>query len=281
MEVPLRIDVCCFYGAFGTSNHTLTGLRKHRETSRLDRMLVAPIGAASASVGGEDRQEPDANTDVLQLHRLEPQCEAWYWARPTAADHDIHALAGALQSEAFRGVFLAPEMNDFALDDRHLNPLLEVCARVDTPVMVWVGERADARPTRLLTWMNGLTARVTWILHGGAKPNLRRETAEVARRIAARRDGRVYVTTAGGDLAGIQLFVEKLGAKRILLGTGGGGEYAEDVLRPATQLRELRAGLSDESFAAICGENASGLFANWLFDGGKTAGKSAVAVQAQ
>ena len=255
----MRIDACAFLGDFGALRYTPRGLVRHIESCELDLALVAPISAAGDSIGGENADEPAANCGALDLSRVEPRCRALYWVRAGQQDSNALAIAGALSSEPFVGVVLAPGLNDFELTDPEVEPLMIVCARLSVPAIVILGESEAAGPFAAGQFAKAYS-RVPVILMGGARPEMVKETVEVIRRSASREDSRVFVATEGADFSGVQSLVNKIGAKRVIFASGAGVEENDVQARTSELVRAIGRGYSPAVSDAIFWRNAFSIF---------------------
>lgn len=255
----MRIDIGGRIGSLGDLHYTAAALARDVEACRLDCVLVANIAAASDSVGGENRDEADANWETLRVCEHNPRLRPLYWARPGQVDHNLFAVAGALAHEPFVGVVLSPEHNDLALTDPDLAPLIQVCARLRLPIVVPVGggPRAGAAAVVAAARAN---PKVSWVLHGGTQPPHHQVTADLLRRVGGDSDAHIFVDTAGCPSDRLVPLLRAVGTHRILFGSDAGNAAPNARGIAPNQIQVLQQDLAPDIFQQVMGDNAARIF---------------------
>jgi predicted TIM-barrel fold metal-dependent hydrolase len=257
----MRIDIGGKIGRFGDLNYTESGLARHAATCKLDHICVANVAAASASVGGEDCHEADANTAVLELARLHPRYLPLYWLRPGQVDHNPYAVAGALSTEPFAGLMLAPEWNDFALDELNVAPILKVAQRLRLPVFVQLGTGLRAGTSAVLAIARRYP-RIRWVLRGGTSRPLFQATVDLFRRTPNDGDVQIFVDTCGLDPDRVVPLIRAVGADRILFATDAGLETEAARVAGFELFHAIERAIPGESARKILGDNAAAVLEN-------------------
>lgn len=255
----MRIDTGGSWGRLGDQCFTEMGLARHAQECRLDLILVAHIGAASESVGGEDLHEADANAAILDLCRHDPRLAPLYWLRPGRPDHNLNAVAGALSSEDFCGVVLAPELNDFSLHDAAVDPLLRLCLRLNLPVLVRAGCSARAGPATIAA-LASTCPRLPILIQGACTEYLARSTiAAIAR---ARADGHhsLKVDASDCDPESLLSLIKSIGADAVVFGTACGIDDANRRAAAAKLLSIMHDRLPPDDVRTILGASALQMF---------------------
>lgn len=257
----MRIDIGGRLGRFGDLNYTESGLARHAATCNLDHICVANIAAASHSVGGEDCHEADANAAVLQLAELHQRYMPLYWLRPGQVDHNAYAVAGALSTEPFAGLVLAPEWNDFALDEPNLAPVLKIAQRLKLPVFVQIGAGSRASTGAVLGIARAFP-KIRWVLRGGTVPDHFQATVDLLRRVPSDSDLQLFVDTAGCLPDRIVTLVRSVGVERILFATDAGLEADAARMSGLELTHAIQNAVPGDAARKIMGANAQGLLSN-------------------
>lgn len=234
--------------------HTYAGL------CGLDYVLVANGAAASTHGGGTNLDEATANGAALEASRKHRRLLPLYWARPGERDSYVHALAGALASEPFVGLFLSPAENGYDVTDKLLDPYIDVLTTAERPCVIRVSDDSRSRPAQI-----GVLAKrhpdVAFVLCiCAAKPELRAEALDVIRRSWQSQDAQMYLDTSHADGNGVRTAVRALGAERVVYGTDALRHGESHVPRHIALLDELRKSLAAEEFRLVAGANAARLF---------------------
>ncbi len=255
----MRIDVHGHLGTFGDVAYSVAHLKEHAARCGLDAVFVSNISAASRTVGGEDQHEPDANYACLDTCDKYAQFAPLYWVRPGGPDCNLAAFAGALVSGSFGGAFLSPGLNDFDISSDLLEEHLRVAARLDVPVMIEVGEGDRSSPIQIYATARR-HPRVAFILVGGLRSARLGDTTNVISRAAEREDARLFADTTDAAPADTVSAIARVGADKVLFGTGGGANRPGEIEHAMQMLTTLEEKLSRNDFAAVVGDNAARIF---------------------
>lgn len=254
----MLIDVHAHFGRLGKREYSEEALKRYAAECQLDRVLVSNISAADADAGGVGTEEPDANLATLRLAQETPAVAPVYWLRPGHLDHSLYALAGALDSEPFAGVFLAPLLNNFTWSAELLTDELRVLEQAQRPVLASCGRRNGAKPSDL----HALAARhpgLAFVFCCGTDVHWA-DYIDCIRRAKDRNDARLYLSTAHATVEEVVNAVRLLGAEHVLFGTDAAVHGAEHGGRIAQLLTDLRDALAGSDYSRITGENAEQLF---------------------
>lgn len=255
----MLIDVHAHVGRLGKREYSHEVLKRYADECQLDRVLVSNISAADPDAGGAGVEEPDANLATLKLAQDAPVVVPVYWLRPGHLDHSLYALAGALDSEPFAGVFLAPLLNNFTWSAELLSDELRVLEQAQKPVLASCGRRNGAKPSEL----HALATRhpgLAFVFCCGTDVHWA-DYIDCIRRAKDRNDARLYLSTAHASVEEIVNAVRLLGAEHVLFGTDAAVHGAEHGAQVAQLLTDLRDALAGSDYSKITGENAEQLFA--------------------
>lgn len=232
-------------------------------TSGAERVLVANLAAARVDSGGSDADEPTANLATIELARREPSAAPLYWVRAGRFDSSLHAIAGAFAAEKVWGAFFAPEWNGYRIDDDLVEPYFELFARLGRPVLVRTSPSVAARPDRVYA-MARRYPRLPVVLCNGAADVHLRETVDVVQIAEERNDANLYLETSGSSVGDIVPVIRKVGAERVLFGSGARLDDEAEGARAREWLTALEEALPVTNFVKIAGGNAERLFAGSL-----------------
>ncbi|MBI5862959.1 MAG: amidohydrolase family protein [Planctomycetes bacterium] len=224
----------------------------------LHRILISNLQAADKASGGQDAEEIDANATALDACQRFPKLAALYWVRPGRRDSNPKAVAGALETEPFVGLLLAPRHNEFNADDSRLDAYLGAVMQMHRPVLVIAGREDRARPQRIYNLAKRFPRLPFVVLHAAGDSQWK-EAADCAQRAAAADDATLLLETAHVPADEIVSLVRFVDAQRVLFGSDAcshGGRAKEAT----AQIEAIRAGLPPAEAAAILGGNAAGLF---------------------
>ncbi len=252
----MRIDARAHLGRFGEQVYAVDPLADYQRRCGLDGLIVSNLDAAAAGAGAADADEPIANGDCLDFCAKQRGWHALYWVRPGRVDHSPHAMAGALLSEPFAGLLLAPELNGFSLESPALEPVLTVAASVKKPVFIRVGERPGARPIDAYVFSRRVP-QTAFVLLGTDGLALWSEAIEAVTRAKSRGDARLYVETSGASCAEISSTVEMVGPERLLFGSNACRNAEEHARNVRALWDDLGNALPPPVVRKILGENAA------------------------
>lgn len=255
------IDLRVHFGRVGRCNVTADWLTHYQSACGLEQICVAHAGAATHEAGGENLDEAVANSALVSLARDHSSWRPLYWLRPGRLDSNVHAFAGAVQSEAFVGVVLAPHLTDFELDERLLSPYLAVAALRRLPVLVLVGRTETSRPSRVAALARRFPNApfVLCSAGGGASWS---EAVDCVQRIQQRQDARLGLDTAGASQAEVQQAVAAVGPHSVYFASEAASDAESHIARAALLIKEIRAALGPADADCVLGANAARLLAD-------------------
>jgi len=255
----MRVDIHGHIGSLGDRTFSLDGARRYLDACGVDRLLVSNLDAASVGPGARDLDEPDANVATLEACRQEPRLTAVYWVRPGRVDSNVHALAGALETEPFSGALFSPVRNDFAADDKRLDRYVQAVGKLNRVALFETARLENARPTRVYLIARRHPRVAVVLLNAGGDTHWP-EAVDAVRRSIERSDARLYLATTRASAAEVAAAVEDLGARCVLFGSDATVHGEQHAARVQLQLDQLQAALAPAEFARVAGENAQELF---------------------
>lgn len=255
----MLIDAQGHIGRLGQVQYAPEDLRAYVQACRVDRVLVSNVSAAAEAAGGENLDETDANVAALKLAAENAAFAPLYWLRPGRPDHNLHAFAGALHTEPFVGVVMAPILNDFPLCDEAIGEEMKVLGQMHRPVLVYCGRRTSVRAADVYAFA-ARHGEVPFVLYRPPDERNWLEYIDGVRRARDREDARLYLSTAHATVEEIVRAAEAVGADRLLFGSDAPHAGAAHGERVASLLDELRTALPEDNFRDITGQNAFSLF---------------------
>ena len=226
----------------------------------VDWVLVSNRDAAVEPAGAANVDETDANVACLEACRARAHLVPLYWVRPGRTDSNLHALAGALDSEPFAGVVFCPCEGGFDVSDPQVEPYLRILGTVGRPGLFCIGRDPRAAPAKVYEQARR-QPRTPIVLCGcGAGEAERDAMLDVARQAQRRQDANLYVDTSHAGAAKIRTAVKLLGAERVLFGTDALRYGDSHVPRHITLLEELRGSMPPADLDQVTGGNAVRLF---------------------
>lgn len=252
------IDAHGHIGRFDERNVEPAQLVRYLTAAKIDMVLTANLAAASRGPGACDLDEPDANYAALAAHRAAARLVPLYWVRPGRFDSNLHAFAGALDTEPFAGAFFAPALNGYAADGAVLGPYLAVLARLRKPAVVLTDASDAARPLRVYRLAQrhpGVPVVLTTHQRDVHVP----EAFDCVMRSLRRRDARLFVCSAYATRDEIAGAARAAGEDHLLFGSDAprGAEHARQV---QADLSALRQTLSPTAFRKLTRDNAARIF---------------------
>ncbi len=260
------VDIHGHIGQLDGRESPAVDLARYREAARIDRVLVSNLDGASVD-GAADLDEQDANLATLAVHQEQRFCVPLYWTRPRRLDSNLHAFAGALESEPFVGAVFAPHLNDFPADDAEVDRYLTVLSDLKRAAVFWTGTDDRARPRRVYAIAQRHPS-VPCVLYNATGDTHWREALDCAERARQRRDARLYLEAGRTDREDVAEAIAMAGEDHVMFGSEAVGDrekHAEQVVSRLARLEEL---LSARQFAKLIGLNAEQVF---HLDGGKSA----------
>jgi predicted TIM-barrel fold metal-dependent hydrolase len=254
------IDVHGHIGRSANTQTELIAIDAYVRSCSIHSLLISNMRAAVTSDPHADLDETDANMAVLEAIERRPRLSAVYWVRPGRPDSHPQAVAGALETEPFVAILLAPRLNEFGLDDPKIDAYVMAAARVNRPVLVICGRDERSRPRRAYDLARRFPRMAFILLNATGEPHWR-EAAECAEQAIKAGDANLYLTTANVPQAEALATIQSIGSARVLFGSDAlalGGDHARTV---RTLTDQLRSDLPEESSRAVLGENALKLFA--------------------
>lgn len=251
----MLIDMHAHVGTFGETTYDPGHLRAYLSQCDVRQVLVSNIDAAPPP-HGRDLDEPDANLAVLHLAAECPAVLPVYWLRMGQLDSQRAVLAGALATEPFAGVLLAPALYDFAPDEDDLQPWVQIPARLGKPVFVLADEQATARPARIYE-MARRHPRLSVVMITNGSDALWYEALDCLRRSQREQDSRLLLATSDASCDDILHAVEGVGADRLVFGSRAAAGGSEHGVQIRQILEVLQAKLTREAYEQICHANAA------------------------
>jgi predicted TIM-barrel fold metal-dependent hydrolase len=253
----MRIDAQVHVGDLGVRRQSPQALAEYAAACDLDRLIFSNVAAAAAP-DGADESETAANMEALRVAAANPRLTPLYWVRPGRMDSHPQAVAGALETEAFAGLLLAPRLSNFALDEARLDRYVEAAARTRKAVFVLVTRDDRSRPMRAYALARRFPT-VPFVLMPGATDQVWQDAVEIVSRAVNKDDANLHVVTTHMTALDVRSAAERLGTDRVLFGTDAlalGATHAEHARR---FIAELRMVLPPEAFESVIGANAAGL----------------------
>ncbi len=250
----MMIDIHGHIGASASRRVSRDELQAYRRDAGVDRLMVSNFDAAR-----DDTEETDANVATLRACESDPAMTPLYWARPGKLDHHPVAMAGALFTEAFAGVVLAPQLNQYPLRSDLLEAELRTLEQTALPALVIVGASAGAGPREFQAIASENPRAALILTRCGPDPNWL-ECVDAVRRAKERAKSAARICCSHASSEEVLYAVQALGADRVLFGsdaTSGGAAHG-DAIRALCE--QLRATLPGKQFERVCGQNAFELF---------------------
>lgn len=247
------IDVHAHIGRFGPRTHTPEELAEYCAAAGVVRAFVSNLDAAER---GQNLEEPDANTACLNGVRTHATLSAVYWLRPGRPDSNLHAVAGALDTEPFAAAFFSPAMSGQALDDGRLERYLPVLARLNCPLLIAAGREDAGRPERIHALARKFTRLAVVICPSDAA--IWPDAVETVRRSRQREDATLWLATSHATAEQMKRACEQIGVDRMLFGSDAllSDQHAADVTQLLTEFKSL---VPAEGFGRVVGGNATEL----------------------
>lgn len=252
------IDVHGHIGAFADRSIVSERLIEFVESGCVDRVLISNLDAASHGDGAQDIHEADANLACLDLHRTQPKLLPVYWVRVGRFDSDVHAYAGALDSEPFLAALFAPHRNGFGTDDPELTPYLAVLGDAKKPAIFLTDADEPARPTAVYTLAKRYP-HIAFLLSGVSSGPAWREALDCIERSVLRRDARLYLESSNASADEMVEAIQVVGDDHLLFGSDAvtTDQHTESCKRLLSELREKT---DRKVFQRVTSENACRLF---------------------
>lgn len=229
-------------------------LEQHFHACGIARMLVSNLDAAPPT----HRDEVDANLACLAICRDDPRLAPLFWARTGAPDSHPRAVEGALATESFCGLVLAPALHGLPADSTRLDPYLAAAARCGKPIIVLVDRTEEAGPARV--YQAARRHRGTWFILSAASADAPiAEMLDIVQRARRRDDALLALETSYMPPDDALAAVRSVGPHRVLFGSGYGLARAATE-RSLQALARLREQLPPEDFSLITGQNAQLIF---------------------
>jgi predicted TIM-barrel fold metal-dependent hydrolase len=255
----MLIDVHGHIGALGGRVFSIEWMRSYVELCGVQRVLVSNLDGAAVGDRPRDVDELDANVACLEVCRAHSFLAPVYWVRPGRLDSNIHAFAGALESEPFVGAFFSPPFNRFEADDTRLDPYLAALAKLGKPALVQVGVDDATRPERIHA-LGRRHPRTSIVLCNVAGNVHWKEALDVTARAKARDEARLLLETADATAADVVEAVQAAGADRVVYGSDATRLSERHGPRCREVLASLREALPPEERARVLGGTAGELF---------------------
>lgn len=223
----------------------------------LDHAVIANRDAASVGDHALDRDELDANLAILEAAQADTRLMPLYWVRPGRVDSNLHAFAGALDTEPFCGALFAPLANGFAAADSRLEPYLSILARLEKPACFMTGREDDARPQRVYQLAKRFPRVAVVLLQ--SRPSAASDSLDVLAHSRSRKDARLYASTAHLPIDEIAVHVSRFGCEGVLFGSDALRRPADNAQAARKVLDALRDKLPAPAFEEIAGTSAARL----------------------
>lgn len=246
----MLVDVHAIVGMLGEQTFTAEAVLAAATAAGITRTWVASIDAAER---GSNQDEPDANLACLTICRGRADFLPVYALRPTAIDSNIHAIAGALDTEPFAAAAFWPVHSGMDADDSRIDRYLPLLVKLNCPLLVHTSRDDRCRPARIhalakrarnLRVIVCPTDAASWV-----------DALDVVARATKRDEASMWLTTSHATAEQVKQAVEQLGASRVLFGTDSprGDNHADATVKFIAALRALFA---KEAFDRVIGGNA-------------------------
>jgi len=256
----MLVDVHAHIGVFTPDAPRPVRVAMYAGSCGLQVVLVSNRDAAAQPRPAADRNETDTNLACLEACRMHPRLAALYRVRPGALDSHVHALAGALTSDPFRGVTFCPEENGFEADSPLLDAYMRVLASGSWPALFCVTADERAAPTRIYNLARRHPTVPIVLCPCGSGKVQRSAALDVAVHARRQENAELYLDTSHADADGVRLAVRSLGAQYVLFGSDALSYGDAHLPRHIALLDELRKTLPSNEFKQVAGENAVRLF---------------------
>ncbi len=254
----MLIDIHAHFGTLGPSTVTPAQLAEYAAVVGLSRVFVSCLDAAGGD-GGRDLDEPDANVAALDAAAAHGVLAPLYWIRPGQPDSNIYAFIGAMKTEPFAGVVLAPRLNGFSIDDERLDDWMRIAAKLNRPVLVLCGRDERSRPQRGLALARRHPS-VDFILTDFGGEMVWREALDAARAGAERAAARIFLTTSHRTQEDLKAAAKSIGHDRLLFGTNALAGGADAIATARELMTSVKAAFGETHAAAVLGNTAARLF---------------------
>lgn len=235
-------------------------LSQYAGLTGLDLVLVSNRDAASDGEGACNLDEAAANLATLQHCQTYPRLAALYRIRPGRVDSNVHAMVGALATEPFFGVVLAPGEQGFDLADELLDSYLTALLPSRHPVVVCIANDERGTPEKAYA-LGRRHRRLPLVLcAAGADEQRSAGILNVVRDAAQRGDANLLLDTSHRSGDAVRRAIDTVGAERVLFGSDALSYQDAHVPRHIALLDELRKSLAPETFRLVMGENATRVF---------------------
>ncbi len=226
----------------------------------LQLVLVSNRDAAPQPRPAANRDETDANLACLEACRMHPRLVALYSVRPGALDSHVHALAGALSSEPFRGVAFCPEENGFEADSPVLDDYLRVLSAGQWPAVFCVTADERAAPTRIYSLARRHPTVPILLCPCGTGRSQRSAALDAVAHARRQENADLYLDTSHADAEGVRLAVRTLGAQHVLFGSDALSYGDAHLPRHIALLDELRKTMPANDLKLVAGGTGVRLF---------------------
>lgn len=231
-------------------------LERYLDECAISQILLANLDASRAAA---DRHEVDANVACLATCRRDPRRRPLYWVRPGRDDSHPTVMAGALSTEPFAGVFLAPVLDGYVPDAKLLDPYLAVLSKLSAPALVLVGREPPFAPGNVYAIARHHPT-VPIVMAGLSRTTAWHEAVAVVERCARQRDATLLLATGIAPASDVLAAVRALGGDRVLYGSDAVVLGEQHAGHCRATLDELRRTLPADTFARITQENARRVF---------------------
>lgn len=231
-------------------------LDRYLDECRIARILLANLAASRAAT---DSHEVDANLECLAACHQDPRRVPLYWVRPGRDDSLPTVMAGALSTEPFAGVFLAPTLDGYEMEAKLLDPYFAMLNRLSMPALVLAGREAPCTPGNIYT-IARRHPTIPLIMVGVPRNNTWHEAVAMVERSVRQFDALLLLATGIAASAEIQAAVRTLGSDRILYGSDATVLGEQHAHHCRTTLEMLREALPADAFLRITQGNARRLF---------------------
>lgn len=247
------VDVHAAFSITGDCKSTIDRVVEAGEAAGIERSWIANLSAAER---GENIDEPDANLACLSVCGRNAEFAPVYALRPTAVDSNIHAIAGALDTEPFVAAAFWPAQSGIDVDDTRMDRYLPLLAKLNCPLLIHVSRDERCKPARLHALAK--RARNLKMIVCPTDSSSWSDALDLVGRASKRDEAIMALTTSHATPAQVKRAVERVGVARVLFGTDSGGDHAQSEASKSF-LHELRESVGEESFRLITGENALAL----------------------